>query len=93
MKLLHIQDMSAKYDGRVLQFNVFVNSDEDPMIVLARIQKAARGPEQNAVMATAGEYTGDQGRQIWATLQKVAAAAAGSPKAKNVDEDLKLSEP
>lgn len=84
-----IQDMGVRFDGRVLKFDIFVNSDEDLTEVLMRLQKAARGQKRNAVMAAASLYTGDAGREIWAAIQKTSAEVAANPKAKAVDEDGK----
>lgn len=84
------QDMTLKYDGRVLRFEVFVNTAEDASEVLMRIQKAARGQGRAAVLAMASIYTGDDGANVWKALQSMAVEAAANPKSIAVDEDGKL---
>lgn len=84
-----INDMTCKYDGRVLKLDVYVNSNEDLNEVVARVSKAARGQVRNAVLTMASEYTGEDGKQLWAALQKVSADMGKNPKAVPVDEDLK----
>ena len=84
-----INDMSLKHDGRVLRFEIFVNSDEDAKEVLIRLQRAGRGQQRNAVLAVCSVYTSEEGAKIWAELQKFSTKMAQNPKSVAVDADGK----
>jgi len=44
-----IQDMSLKYDGKVLMFHVAINTDQDPYHLLKALKRALRGPHLDAM--------------------------------------------
>jgi hypothetical protein len=81
-------DMSTKYGGRTICLTVFVNSDEPIHEVLARVEKAGRGQQRNAVAAMGKAIEGAEGAKLWAELRHRAEQTAADPRAVDVDEDL-----
>jgi folylpolyglutamate synthase/dihydropteroate synthase len=84
-----IQDMSTKYDGRVVRLEIFVNTNENIHEVTHRVKKASRGQVRNAVIVMGSLYTGENGRKIWKTIQEISVDVAKNPKAVNFDENGK----
>jgi RNA 3'-terminal phosphate cyclase len=86
MAAINQQDFTMKR-SKVVEVRVFVNTDESAQAVAARMVKAARGKLQNASIAMANEYTGDEAKGVWAALTSAASEANADPRAKPVDEN------
>lgn len=54
-----------RYEGRTLDVNLFVNTDEDLHVVLERVQKAARGPLKAMVVAGARVMSPEESEPMW----------------------------
>lgn len=74
-------DFELRYDRKVLAFHIFVNTANDPYHIHKRLLQIARGTRLDACVCWAEAYEGDEGRKIWAELQKVAVRAAADPAA------------
>ena len=64
-------DMSAKYDGRVIKVEIYVNTDEEHYALLKRIRRAARGDRLNATLMALSVYEGEEGKKVWDVIQKL----------------------
>jgi hypothetical protein len=65
-------DTTIKFGGRMLRITAYVNSDEDPDVVGARLRDAARGPEGHmALVVIAVTPPSSKAQEIWRGLLKV----------------------
>ncbi len=79
-------DFSARYGGRYLVIQVFVNTDEDHNKVVRRVTNAARGIKLNAVMATVAVHkAGTESEAAWGEIAKISAEAHANPNVKPWD--------
>lgn len=67
-----VLDFSLKYDNKVLAIHVCMGTDQDPNTLAKNIQRAARGPEQEAVMCWVEGYDRAKARTLGDTVKKVA---------------------
>lgn len=74
-----IQDMSLRYNGRVVKLEIYVNSDEDPNTIATRCLRASRGVKRNAATCMVGVLEGDTGREAWSVLQQMSTMVAADP--------------
>lgn len=86
---LNPQDMSCKYGGRVVRLDVFVNTNEDINDLISRVSKAARGQFRNAVLIGGSLHDGDEGAEIWSTIQRMSTNIAADARSVEVDDELK----
>lgn len=75
------QDMSLKFGGRVVEIRIFLNTDQDLVKLLRRVSHHAKGPDRHALIAMMNEYSGEDGRAIWAAIQEQAVEIAADPRA------------
>lgn len=86
MAKIESQDMGARYGGRYLVIQIFVNTDEDGNKVMRRVTSAARGIKRNAAMGTLEIHgAGEQALANWAEIAKLSADAAADPGAGPID--------
>ena len=78
-----VHDFTTKFNGEGYVFTVFVNTNEDPREIGARLQKAARGQIKAACMVGVAALTPEETRERMEALAKIAASGAG----KEVDID------
>jgi hypothetical protein len=75
---MSVHDFSVKYDGKGYRFDVFVNTDEDPMEVAKRLQKAARGQVKAACMVGCVRLTPDEVKGFMGKLAELASTGVGT---------------
>ena len=86
MAKIDLQDMGARYGGRYLVIQIYVNTDEDGSKVMRRVTSAARGIKMNAAMATLSVHqAGAQAMADWADIAKISADVAANPHVQPVD--------
>ena len=83
------QDMSLKYDGRVLVVTAVVNTETAPYDIQKRVNRALRGDRLDAVIVKIEGYSGEAGAVAWRAAQAVATKVAEHPKAQSTDEPFK----
>ena len=76
-----VQDMSLKYEGKVLMFHIALNTDQDPYQLLKALRRVLRGPRLDAMTCWIEGYTGEEGAKVWAEIQKVVVKASADPSA------------
>ncbi len=64
-----------RYGGRTIQITAYVNTDEDELEVLQRVQEAAKGPGKRMVLVAGGLLPEDQWKLAWETIIGAAADA------------------
>lgn len=82
------QDMECKYGGRVVELRIFLNTDQKLEDLIRRVSHHAKGPKRDAILMMVNDYSGDDGKQVWAALQGVAVDALKDPRAKPFPGDL-----
>jgi hypothetical protein len=86
-----LQDRSIKndpvlrYEGKLLVFHLFVNTDRNPYHIHKAILRVARGPRLDACVAWSELYEGENGRKVWSTIQKAAVKTLSSPNTRPFD--------
>jgi hypothetical protein len=78
-------DSVLRYDGRLLVFHIYVNTDQDPHHIHKAILRIARGPRLDICVAWTELHEGEPARELWATLQKVNTKVQADPNAKPFD--------
>jgi hypothetical protein len=73
------QDMGLRYGGRVLKFEIFVNTDADHRKIAKALSSRARGPRQDAVAMVVEVYDGDSGKEIWEALKDISRSDKATP--------------
>lgn len=86
-----VQDMTLKYDGRVLVVTAVVNTDADPYDIKKRVNRALRGDRLDAVLAKIEGYSGAAGEVAWRAAQAVLTKIAAHPKVQSSEEPLRAS--
>lgn len=89
MKTPDVQDMSLKYDGRVLVVTAVVNTETPPYDIQKRVNRALRGDRLDAVIVKIEGYSGEAGAVAWRAAQTVATKIAAHPKVQSTDEPLR----
>ena len=89
MKPHDVQDMSLKYDGRVLVITAVVNTETDPYDIQKRLNRALRGGRLDAVMVKIEGYSGEAGAVAWRAAQAVTTKVAAHPQAQSTDEPFR----
>jgi len=75
--------MAARYGGRFLVIQVFVNTDENHEKVVKRIFNAARGIRFNAAVTTVAVHpSGPESEMAWNKIAEETARAAKDPAAR-----------
>ena len=82
-----MHDFAARYGGRIVALEVYVNSDEDAHKLAKRVQRAARGMSLNAVICLAKIYEGPDALEVWNKIAEVAGRAAANPESKSFTYD------
>ncbi len=83
------QDMTLKYDGRVIVVTAVVNTEADPYDLQKRVNRALRGDRLDAVIVKIEGYSGEAGVVAWKAAQMVATKIAAHPKVQSTDEVLR----
>jgi len=78
-------DFGARYGGRLVQIEVYCNTDEDPDKIAKRVQRAARGIKLNAAVVRVGLYEGEKAKEMWDLIAQWAAQTHADPNAKPID--------
>lgn len=86
-----IQDMTLKYDGRVLVVTAVVNTETDPYEIKKRLNRVLRGDRLDAVLVKIEGYSGKAGETAWKAAQAVTAKIAAHPKVQSTDEPFRAS--
>jgi hypothetical protein len=89
MKDSDVQDMTLKYDGRVLVVTAVVNTETDPYDIQKRVNRALRGDRLDAVIVKMEGYSGEAGAVAWKAAQAVSTKIAAHPKVQSTDEPLR----
>jgi hypothetical protein len=89
VKTSDTQDMSLKYDGRVLVVTAVVNTETDPYDIQKRVNRALRGDRLDAVIVKIEGYSGEAGAVAWRAAQTVATKVAAHPKVQSTDEPFR----
>lgn len=76
------QDMSLKYDGRVVKVEIYLNTDQEVEKLLKNLKRAARGPRLDAMVAMISQYSGEDGEKVWKILQEATVKANANPNAR-----------
>lgn len=85
----NMQDMSLKYDGRVLVVTAVVNTAADPYDIQKRVNRALRGDRLDAILVKIEGYSGEAGAVAWKAAQMVATKVAAHPKVQSTEEPLR----
>lgn len=75
-------NFELRYGRKVLAFHVYVNSESDPYHIHKVILRIARGERLDVCVCWAETFVNEDGRKIWAELQKAAVKTAADPRAK-----------
>lgn len=86
---MNAQDMTLKYDGRVLVVTAVVNTETSPYDIQKRVNRALRGDRLDAVLVKIEGYSGEAGAVAWKAAQAVSTKIAAHPKAQSTDEPIK----
>lgn len=82
-----IQDLGARYGGRLAIITIYVNTDEDFHKLGARIRKAARGQKLNAARVQIEGYeAGPDAIKAWEAIAAAMAKEMAHPKAVPFDD-------
>lgn len=65
---IDVGDASLRYDGRTLKIDILINTNEPIEQVIARIQPAARGPQQCMALLSGGEVDVDTAKETWSNI-------------------------
>lgn len=82
-------DWTVKYDGRGFLFEVRVNTDEDPTVIVKRLREAAGGPKMNATVIAVRNLSPDAVKDMLTTGARldVATGVAGFPLVHDKGDD------
>lgn len=82
-----IQDLGARYGGRLAIITIYVNTDEDFHKLGARIRKAARGQKLNAArVQIQGLEAGPDATEAWEMIAAAMAKEMAHPNAVPFDD-------
>lgn len=84
-----VQDMTLKYDGRVLVVTAVVNTETDPYDIRKSVNRALRGDRLDAVLVKIEGYSGEAGAVAWKAAQAVVTQIAAHPKAQSTNEPIR----
>lgn len=73
------EDMGLRYDNRVVKIELWVNTDAPAKEILSKIEAAARGPRRDAVFGAVTVSKGEEGKNVWESLQAMAECMPENP--------------
>lgn len=60
--------LEARFGGRTIKLEVWVNTDEDPHVVADRVAQAAKGPDLRMAVVAGGVLDPEDGAKVWTKM-------------------------